>query len=138
MSESRSPYYTYMLSSLRLVLRVDVLPADRYNVAHATDGLGKLLDHLGPSRRPALLRDDKHVTGLDPVVVGYRAGDGAGGAEPPSVSVPPAHDGQRQAIAGPGDEPIPLGRCRPRLAGQGDQPEVDRLKPPTPHYSAAP
>jgi len=48
-----------MLSSLRLVLRVDVLPGDDYNVAHATDGLWTLLDHLGPTRRPALLRGDK-------------------------------------------------------------------------------
>ena len=48
-----------MLSSLRLVLRVDVLPGDEYNVANATDGLWKLPDHLGPSRRPALLRGDK-------------------------------------------------------------------------------
>ena len=48
-----------MLSSLRLVLRVDVLPGDQYNVAHATDGLWSLLDHLGPGRRPALLRGDK-------------------------------------------------------------------------------
>ena len=52
-------YHTYMLSSLRLVLRVDVLPGDEYNVAHATDGLWSLLDHLGPIRRPALLRGDK-------------------------------------------------------------------------------
>jgi hypothetical protein len=52
-------YHTYMLSSLRLVLRVDVLPGDEYNVANATDGLWALLDHLGPSRRPALLRGDK-------------------------------------------------------------------------------
>jgi len=52
-------YHTYMLSSLRLVLRVDVLPGDQHNVAHATDGLWKLLDHLGPNRRPALLRGDK-------------------------------------------------------------------------------
>jgi Transposase DDE domain group 1 len=52
-------YHTYMLSSLRLVLRVDVLPGDEYNVAHATDGLWKLLDHLGPARHPALLRGDK-------------------------------------------------------------------------------
>ena len=29
-------YHTYMLSSLRLVLRVDVLPGDEHNVAHAT------------------------------------------------------------------------------------------------------
>ena len=52
-------YHTYMLSSLRLVLRVDVLPGDQYNVAHATDGLWTLLDHLGRLRRPALLRGDK-------------------------------------------------------------------------------
>jgi hypothetical protein len=52
-------YHTYMLSSLRLVLRVDVPPGDEYNVAHATDGLWTLLDHLGPARRPALLRGDK-------------------------------------------------------------------------------
>src|SRR6201996_67439 len=52
-------YHTYMLSSLRLVLRVDVLPGDEYNVANATDGLWRLLDHLGPGRRPALLRGDK-------------------------------------------------------------------------------
>src|SRR3954469_22956110 len=52
-------YHTYMLSSLRLVLRVDVVPGDQYNVAHATDGLWTLLDHLGPARRPALLRGDK-------------------------------------------------------------------------------
>jgi hypothetical protein len=52
-------YHTYMLSSLRLVLRVEVLPGDEYNVSNATDGLWTLLDHLGPTRRPALLRDDK-------------------------------------------------------------------------------
>jgi Transposase DDE domain group 1 len=51
-------YHTYMLSSLRLVLRVDVLPGNEYNVAHATDGLWSLLDHLGPARRPSLLRGD--------------------------------------------------------------------------------
>jgi hypothetical protein len=52
-------YHTYMLSGLRLVLRVDVLPGDECNVAHATDGLWTLLDHLGSTRRPALLRGDK-------------------------------------------------------------------------------
>ncbi len=52
-------YHTDMLSSLRLVLRVDVVPGDRYNVAHATDGLWALLDHLGPTRQPGLLRGDK-------------------------------------------------------------------------------
>ena len=52
-------YHTYILSSLRLVLRLDVLPGDKYNVAHATDGLWSLLDHLGPTRCPALLRGGK-------------------------------------------------------------------------------
>jgi DDE family transposase len=60
-------YHTYMLSSLRLVLRVDVLPGDRYNVAHATDGLWTLLDHLGACRRPTLLRGDKSW-GIEPVM----------------------------------------------------------------------
>jgi hypothetical protein len=32
-------YHTYMLSSLRLVLRVDALPGDEHNVAHTTKGL---------------------------------------------------------------------------------------------------
>src|SRR5271167_3098952 len=60
-------YHTYMLSSLRLVLRVDVLPGDEYNVSHATAGLWTLLDHLGPARRPALLRGDKSW-GIEPVM----------------------------------------------------------------------
>ncbi len=61
-------YHTYMLSNLKLVLRVDVLPGDQHNVAHATDraakrtdaatsgqraGLWTLLDHLGTARHPA-------------------------------------------------------------------------------------
>ena len=48
--------HTNMVSGLRLVLRVDVLPGDEYTVAHATDGRWSLLDHLGPTHRPALLR----------------------------------------------------------------------------------
>jgi hypothetical protein len=52
-------YHTYMMSSLRLVLRVDALPGNEHNVAHATKGLWALLDHLGPGRRPTLLRGDK-------------------------------------------------------------------------------
>src|SRR4051795_4644818 len=52
-------YHTDMLSSLRLVLRVDVLPGDRDNVAHATTGPWTLLGPPGPTRRPALLRGDK-------------------------------------------------------------------------------
>jgi len=49
-------YHTYILSSLRLVLRVDVVPGNQHNVAHALDGLWHLLSHLGPGRRPTLLR----------------------------------------------------------------------------------
>ena len=60
-------YHTYMLSSLRLVLRVDVLPGDQHNVSHATDGLWALLDHLGPGQRPSLLRGDKSW-GIEPVM----------------------------------------------------------------------
>jgi hypothetical protein len=60
-------YHTYMLANLRLVLRVDVLAGDKYNVKHATDGLWSLLDHLGPTRRPALLRGDK-AWGIEPVM----------------------------------------------------------------------
>ena len=60
-------YHTYMLSSLRLVLRVDALPGDEHNVAHATDGLWSLLGHLGTGRRPTLLRGDK-AWGIEPVM----------------------------------------------------------------------
>jgi Transposase DDE domain group 1 len=62
-------YHTYMLANLRLVLRVDVLRGDEYNVKHATDGLWDLLDHLGPTRRPTLLRGDK-AWGVEPVMAG--------------------------------------------------------------------
>src|ERR1035438_4240387 len=60
-------YHSYFLANLRLVLRVDVLPGDEYNVNHATDGLWGLLDHLGPARRPTLLRGDK-AWGIEPVM----------------------------------------------------------------------
>ena len=60
-------YHTYTIANLRLVLRVDVLPGDKYNVKHATDGLWDLLDRLGPTRRPALLRGDKSW-GIEPVM----------------------------------------------------------------------
>jgi hypothetical protein len=55
------------MSNLGLVLRVDVLPGDEHNVAHATDGLWALLDQLGPVRRPSLLRGDKSW-GIEPVM----------------------------------------------------------------------
>jgi len=60
-------YHTYILANLRLVLRVDVLPGDEYNVSHATNGLWTLLDRLGLGRRPALLRGDKSW-GIEPVM----------------------------------------------------------------------
>jgi hypothetical protein len=115
-------YHTDMLSSLRLILRVDVLPGNEYNVSHATDGLWALLDHLGPSRRPALLRGDKSW-GIERV---------AGRAKGLAISVSSAHDRQRKTIARTSDAAVGLDGCRPRLAGQGDQPEAKRLEPSAP------
>src|SRR6204780_2311213 len=75
-------YHTFILANLRLVLRVDVLPGNEYNVTHATDraakrtdaatsgqraGLWSLLDNLGPTRRPTLLRGD-NAWGIEPVM----------------------------------------------------------------------
>jgi hypothetical protein len=60
-------YHTYMMSTLRLVLSVDVQPGDQHNVKHASDGLWSLLDRLGRSRWPALLRGDSHW-GNEPVM----------------------------------------------------------------------
>ena len=48
--------HTYIVSNLRPVPHVDVLPGDEYNVKHATNGLWSLLDHLGPARRPEIGR----------------------------------------------------------------------------------
>ena len=44
-----------------------MLPGDEHNVARATDGLWELLDHMGPGRRPALLRGDV-AWGVEPVM----------------------------------------------------------------------
>src|SRR5262249_3195008 len=51
-------YHTYMLSDLRLVLRVEVRPGDQHNPKHATAGLWSLLAQLGRERWPRLLRGD--------------------------------------------------------------------------------
>src|SRR5215472_10069769 len=51
-------YHTYMLSDLRLVLRVEVLPGDQHNPKHAAAGLWSLLARLGRERWPRLLRGD--------------------------------------------------------------------------------
>ena len=60
-------YHTYMMSNLRLVLGVDVQPGDQHNVKHGQDGLWSLLDRLGRSRWPALLRGDV-AWGIEPVM----------------------------------------------------------------------
>src|SRR5215469_977273 len=51
-------YHTYMLSDLRLVLRVAVHPGDQHNPTHAATGLWSLLAQLGRERWPSLLRGD--------------------------------------------------------------------------------
>ena len=51
-------YHTYMLSDLRLVLRVEVQPGDQHNAKHAATGLWSLLAPLGRERWPRLLRGD--------------------------------------------------------------------------------
>jgi hypothetical protein len=60
-------YHTYVVSNLRLVLRVDVPPGDEHNVAHATGAVG-VARPFGPSplARFAARRQ----------VLGHRAGDG--------------------------------------------------------------
>jgi Transposase DDE domain group 1 len=60
-------YHTYMLANLRLVLSVDVQPGDQHNAKHAATGLWSLLDRLGRSRWPALLRGDAEW-GNEPVM----------------------------------------------------------------------
>jgi hypothetical protein len=62
-------YHTHILSGLRLVLRVDVLPGNEHNAAHATESLWQLLDRLGHARWPSLLRGDKSW-GIEPVMAG--------------------------------------------------------------------
>ena len=51
-------YHTYMLSDLRVVLRVEVHPGDQHNPTHAAAGLWSLLAQLGRERWPRLLRGD--------------------------------------------------------------------------------
>src|SRR5262249_27188005 len=51
-------YHTYMLSDLRLVLRVEVDPGDQHNPKHGAAGLWSLLAQLGRERWPRLLRGD--------------------------------------------------------------------------------
>ena len=121
-------YHPYMLSSLRLVLRVDVLPGDESNVAHATDGLWTLLDHLGPSRRPTLLRGDKSW-GIERVMARAEQTDlpyllRLRMTANVKRSLERAMQQADWAEAGQG--------------WQGDQPEAGRLEPPAPDHPAAP
>src|SRR5262249_35428068 len=51
-------YHTYMLSGLRLVLRIEVHPDDQPNPKHAAPGLWSLLPQLGRERWPRLLRGE--------------------------------------------------------------------------------
>src|SRR5213080_1880136 len=60
-------YHTYMMSTLRLVLSVDVQAGDEHAPKHALEGLWSLLDRLGRSRWPALLRGDSQW-GNEPVM----------------------------------------------------------------------
>ena len=60
-------YHTYMISNLRLVLSVDVQPGDQHKPKHAAQGLWLLLDRLGRTRWPALLRGDAEW-GNEPVM----------------------------------------------------------------------
>ena len=50
--------HTYWVGDLRLVLDVQLNPGKQHSSVHAKGGLGRLLDELGPGRRPALVRGD--------------------------------------------------------------------------------
>jgi DDE family transposase len=60
-------YHTYMVSDLRLVPGVDVLPGDEHAPKHALEGLWSLLDRIGRARWPALLRGDSQW-GVEPAM----------------------------------------------------------------------
>jgi hypothetical protein len=60
-------YHTYMMANLRLVLGVDVQPGDAHTPKHGQAGLWSLLQRIGRSRWPALLRGDV-AWGIEPVM----------------------------------------------------------------------
>src|SRR5215472_7612108 len=60
-------YHTFMMANLRLVLGVDVQPGDEHTPKHGQAGLWSLLQRLGRSRWPALLRGDV-AWGVEPVM----------------------------------------------------------------------
>jgi Transposase DDE domain group 1 len=51
-------YHSYLMAELRLVLEVEVASGKEHTAKHAAPGLWALLDRLGPSSAPALLRGD--------------------------------------------------------------------------------
>ena len=123
-------YHTYMMSNLRLVLSVDVQPGDQHNVKHASDGLWSLLDRLGRSRWPALLRGD-FAWGNEPVMA--RAEQEGLAYLFRLRATQNVNRALQRAMAG-----ARLDRRRPGLARQGDEPAADGLEPAAPGDSAAP
>lgn len=55
--------HTYWASPLRLALRVDVAPGNRTHAKHSLPGLLSVLDELGETRKPYLVRGDKDYAG---------------------------------------------------------------------------
>jgi len=51
-------YHSYLMAELRLVLEVEVASGKEHTAKHAAPGLWALLDRLGPSCAPCLLRGD--------------------------------------------------------------------------------
>ena len=51
-------YHSYLMAELRLVLEVEVASGREHTSKHAAPGLWALLDRLGPSQAPTLLRGD--------------------------------------------------------------------------------
>jgi hypothetical protein len=62
-------YHAYMLSDLRLALRVEVHRGDQHNPGHAAAGLWSLLAPLGRERGPRLLRGDAEWATKSPIQV---------------------------------------------------------------------
>jgi hypothetical protein len=52
-------YHGYWLANLRLLLQVEVKAGNQHASRHSAPGLWRLIDRLGPERRPALIRGDK-------------------------------------------------------------------------------
>jgi hypothetical protein len=119
-------YHTYMLSDLRLVLRVAVHPGDQHNPKHAATGLWSLLAQLGRERWPHLLRGDAEWGNEGVMARAEREGL-------PYLFRLRATANVKRAL-----ERARLERCRPGLARQGNKPAADGVEPATTGGSAAP